>query len=56
MDGELLIGCKGVVQKIQCLVQYRGTDLDELFQIRHLVFRVMRAVLFRLKDRRMTRR
>lgn len=56
MNGELLIGCEGFVQKIQRLVQYRGTDVDELFQIRHLIFRGrgMRAVLFRLNDRRMT--
>ena len=55
MNGELLVGREGFVQKIQRLVQYRGTDVDELFQIRHLVFRGMRAVLFRLNDdRRMT--
>jgi len=54
MDGELLIGCEGIVQEIQCLVQYRGTDVDELFQIRHLVFRGMRTVLFGLNDGRMT--
>lgn len=53
MNGELLIGCEGIVQKIQCLVQDRGADVDELFQIRHLVFRGTRAVLFRLNDRRM---
>ena len=54
MDGELLVGREGIVQKVQRLVQYRGTDVDELFQVRHLVFRGMRAVVFELNGRRMT--
>jgi hypothetical protein len=51
MDGELLIGYEVVVQKIECLAEDRGTDVEKLFQFFHLVFRVLRTVLRKWSNR-----
>jgi len=44
MNGELLVRREGIVHKIECLVEDRGADLEKLFQVVHLVLRMVGAV------------